>query len=701
MYNDYNNNNDFENNNTQNDLNASNDYNVSNINENTNTNSYDYNQNNDNNNLNSYNATGNNDAYQYPSFEPLDSNSTVEEPDEGNKKSKIFVVLLIIIILGILASIGVLVYKLISSKSTTITDIDSIVVEGGTINEKFDKNTDTYTIESRNDSIKLICKYKNKEVNISECNKSILINKNEIKNIVISLKNKKYTFIVARIGNDAPIINDVTGIPTDWVKETVVKVDTTFQNEMADSAYSFDAGATWQKEDSITVDTNRTLYIVTKDINNNISAIYTAKLDKVDNEGPEIKVQSVDKDNGVITIDIKDPLSGITNIIVTESADLPTKWDAVELTNDTVIKYNATSTKVYYVWAKDKVGNISFQAFSLDEDVVGTNDNSNSSNNNNQNTQNNTQNNKQNNNKQNNNNQNNNNQNNNNQNNNNQNNTQNNNQKPSQEPAPTKPPVEHESITISGVAGNTSEWTKSVTLKVSAKSTVKGAKLNYSFDGGKSYQSSNSKTFSSNTNVKVVVKNTNTGVVSEVKQVSIKNIDNTKPKCDEIIGASTTWTKDARTIKVVCSDNESGCSSSTFTKTFNTTMATSTITISDKVGNTNTCKVNVYIDTKGPTIKYNLIKTKDKKGKESVESIEFTITDNESGLNLDTIKYKQRILKKVPDLTWSKRNRFDSEDILREGHSYKYTKKVGLNKYFTVTATDNLGNVTEIEVPIE
>lgn len=678
MYNDYNNNNDFENNNTQNDINVSNDYNASNINENTNTNSYDYNQNNDNNNLNSYNATGNNDAYQYPSFEPLDSNSTVEEPDEGNKKSKIFVVLLIIIILGILASVGVLVYKLVSSKSATITDIDSIVVEGGTINEKFDKNTDTYTIESRNDSIKLICKYKNKEVNISECNKSILINKNEIKNIIISLKNKKYTFIVARIGNDAPIINDVTGIPTDWVKETVVKVDATFQNEMADSAYSFDAGATWQKEDSITVDTNRTLYIVTKDINNNISAIYTAKLDKVDNEGPEIKVQSVDKDNGVITIDIKDPLSGITNIIVTESADVPTKWDTVELTNDTVIKYNATSTKIYYVWSKDKVGNISFQAFSLDEDAVGTNDNSNSSNNNNQNTQNNTQNN-------------------NNQNSNNQNNTQNNNQ----EPAPTKPPVKHESITISGVAGNTSEWAKSVTLKVSAKSTVKSAKLNYSFDGGKSYQSSNSKTFSSNTNVKVVVKNTNTGVASAVKQVSIKNIDNTEPKCDEIIGASTTWTKDARTIKVACSDNGSGCSSSTFTKTFNTTMATSTITISDKVGNTNTCKVNVYIDTKGPTIKYNLIKTKDKKGKESVESIEFTITDNESGLNLDTIKYKQRILKKVPDLTWSKRNKFDSEDILREGHSYKYTKKVGLNKYFTVTATDNLGNVTEIEVPIE
>ena len=690
MYNDYNNNNDFENNNTQNDLNASNNYNASNINENIDTNSYDYNQNSDNNNLNSYNATGNNDAYQYPSFESLDSNSAVEEPDEGNKKSKIFVALLIIIILGILASVGILVYKLISSKSATITDIDSIVVEGGTINEKFNKNTDTYTIESRNDSIKLICKYKDKEVNISECNKSILINKNEIKNIVISLKNKKYTFIVARIGNDAPIINDVTGIPTDWVKETVVKVDATFQNEMAESAYSFDAGATWQKEDSITIDTNKNLYIVVKDVNGNISSIYTAKLDKVDSEGPEIKIQSIDKEKGVITIDLKDPLSGITNIIVTESAEVPTKWDTVELTNDTVIKYNATSTKIYYVWSKDKVGNVSFQAFSLESEVDGTETNTDNTENNNsnttsdnteENTTNDTPNNgggTQNNNNQN--------------NQNNQNSSNNNNNKPS---------VERESITISSVGGNTSEWTKSVTLKVSAKSTIKGAKLNYSFDGGKTYQSSNSKTFSSNTDVKVVVKNTNTGVASAAKQVSIKNIDNTKPKCDEIIGASTTWTKDARTIKVVCSDNGSGCSSSTFSKTFNTTMATSTITISDKVGNTNTCKVNVYIDTKGPDIKYNLVKTTDKKGKESVEAIEFTIIDNESGLNLDTIKYKQRILKKVPDLTWSKRNKFDSEQVISEGHSYKYTKKVGLNKYFTVTATDNLGNVTEIEVPIE
>ena len=687
MYNDYNNN--FENDNMKNDINANSNYNAPDINENINTSSHDTNQSSD---INSYSTVENNN-YEYPSFETLDSNTTVEEPDESNKKSKLFVALLIIIILGILGSVGFLVYKLVSSKSNTVADIDNITVEGGTINETFNKNTDTYTIESRNDSIKLICKYKNKEVNISECNKSILIKKNEIKNIVINVKNKKYTFIVARIGNEAPIINNVTGIPTDWVKETIVKTDATFQNEMADAAYSFDAGVTWQKEDSITVDTNKNLYIVVKDINNNISSIYTAKLDKVDSEGPDIKVQSIDKEKGIITIDIKDSLSGITSITVTESADVPTKWDEVELTNDTVIKYNATSTKIYYVWTKDKVGNVSFHAFSLDSETDAETDSTNDSENNNSNstTDNNSgnattdspssENNNQNNNS--------NNQNNNNSQNNNQSNTNN------------QEPVSKESITISGVAGATSQWAKSVTLKVTAKSTIKNAKLNYSFDGGKTYQSSNSKTFNSNTNVKVIVKNNNTGVVSSTKQISIKNIDNTKPKCDEVIGSSTNWTKDARTIKVVCSDNESGCSSSTFSKTFNTTMTTSTITISDKVGNTNTCKVNVYIDTKGPEIKYNLVKTTDKKGKESVEAIEFTIIDNESGLNLDTIKYKQRILKKVPDLTWSKRNKFDSEQVIKEGHSYKYTKKVGLNKYFTVTATDNLGNVTEIEVPIE
>lgn len=626
-------------------------------------------------NTNTYNSFGENlnvNNYQYPSYDAFD-NQTAND-DEHNKKGKFFVVLIIILIILALAFGGVLIYRLISSRTSNVNDIDNIIIEGGTMNQKFNKDIDTYTIESRNDSIKLICKYKNEKVNISECNKSILINKNEIKNITISLKDKKYTFMVARVGNDAPIINDVIGVPTDWTRESVIKVNATFTNEQAMEAYSFDGGNTWQKEDSITVDINENLYAAVRDKEDNISSIYTINLDKIDNEGPITTIQSIDKNTGVVTIDVKDSSSGIVGITITNSSDAPTKWDNIDLTYNTVIKYNATSTKTYYVWAKDKVGNVSFQEFSLEsssdvsdetiETIPIPDDNNSTSSDNNNDT----------------------------------------NTEVKDDNSSTQAPIqniEKEKVVISDVVGNTSEWVKSITLKVLASSSVSNSNLSYSFDGGKTYQSTNSKTFTSNGNIKIIVKNNNTGVTSSVKQVSIKSIDNTKPKCGTITGASTTWTKDSRAIKVTCIDGESGCSYGAYAKTFNTTTKTSTITIRDKVGNTNTCTVNVYVDTTGPDIKYNLLTTTNNKGKEEVEKIEFIITDNYSGLNLDTIKYKQRILKKVPDLTWSKRNKFDEEVVLKENYSYKYIKKVGLNKYFTVTASDSLGNVTEIEVPIE
>lgn len=666
-------NNDFESNNTLNNNDSNNNFNTNNELKNN----IDQYQNESNQFSNdSYNSFGgglNTDNYQYPSYDSFDNQSVND--DEDNKKGKIFVILIIILIIFALAFGGFFIYKFISSRTSKVNDIDNIIIEGGTMNQKFSKNVDTYTVESRNDSIKLICKYKNEKVNVSECNKSILINKNEIKNITISLKDKKYTFIIARVGNDAPIINDVAGVPTDWIKESVVKVNATFSNEQADEAYSFDGGNTWQKEDSLTVDINKDLYVVVRDIQDNISSIYAINLDKIDNEAPIVTIQSIDKNTGVVTIDVKDSSSGIVGITITNSSSAPTKWDNIDLTYDTVIKYNATSTKTYYVWTKDKVGNVSFQEFSLESldnnssetvEPLPIPDNNSSVDNSNDNST----------------------------------TTPEKKDDNSSGEVPSQN-IEREKVVINNVAGNTSEWAKSITLKVLASSSISDSNLKYSFDGGRTYQNANSKTFTSNGNIKIVVRNDNTGVTSSVKQVSIKSIDNTKPKCGTITGASTTWTKDARAIKVACIDGESGCSYGAYAKTFNTTTKTSTITIRDKVGNTNTCTVNVYVDTTGPDIKYNLLTTTNNKGKEEVEKIEFTITDNYSGLNLDTIKYKQRILKKVPDITWSKRNRFDEEVVLKENYSYKYIKKVGLNKYFTVTASDLLGNVTEIEVPIE
>ena len=77
-------------------------------------------------------------------------------------------------------------------------------------------------------------------------------------------------------------------------------------------------------------------------------------------------------------------------------------------------------------------------------------------------------------------------------------------------------------------------------------------------------------------------------------------VDKSAPICGRIDGQSTSWLKGDRNISVGCSDAESGCSSSSFSNKFTQTAKTGNITISDKVGNTRNCPVNVYIDKEAP-----------------------------------------------------------------------------------------------------
>ncbi len=77
--------------------------------------------------------------------------------------------------------------------------------------------------------------------------------------------------------------------------------------------------------------------------------------------------------------------------------------------------------------------------------------------------------------------------------------------------------------------------------------------------------------------------------------------DNDNPVCGSVIGESTTWTKENRTISVGCSDQTSGCRLARFSKTFGTTTTESFINIVDKSGNQTSCPVKVYVDKTPPT----------------------------------------------------------------------------------------------------
>lgn len=86
-------------------------------------------------------------------------------------------------------------------------------------------------------------------------------------------------------------------------------------------------------------------------------------------------------------------------------------------------------------------------------------------------------------------------------------------------------------------------------------------------------------------------------------QAGIFKLDNTKPRCGTNNGTRR-WSNTAKTITVKCTDGESGCTNNSFSKKFTATMDKGRITIKDKVGNTNDCVVDVYLDTLPPSTSY-------------------------------------------------------------------------------------------------
>jgi prepilin-type N-terminal cleavage/methylation domain-containing protein len=111
--------------------------------------------------------------------------------------------------------------------------------------------------------------------------------------------------------------------------------------------------------------------------------------------------------------------------------------------------------------------------------------------------------------------------------------------------------------------------------------------------------------------------------------------DNIKPVCGEVSGASTTWTKDERTITVGCQDNYK-CEEDSYTETFSN-IKTGYIKIKDVVNNETSCEVNAYTDSTKPSITFSKeSSTTWEKSKE----VTVTIQDDISGLaSGGTVKY--------------------------------------------------------------
>ena len=115
-------------------------------------------------------------------------------------------------------------------------------------------------------------------------------------------------------------------------------------------------------------------------------------------------------------------------------------------------------------------------------------------------------------------------------------------------------------------------------------------------------------------------------------------IDKTAPTCGSDNG-STSWTKSDRTVKQNCSDSHSGCTQSSFSKKFDSSRKTGTITIKDNVGNTKDCTVNVYVDQTDPSC--GTVKATTNNSSSGISGT-VACSDSHSGCTSSTFGYNKR-----------------------------------------------------------
>jgi len=115
--------------------------------------------------------------------------------------------------------------------------------------------------------------------------------------------------------------------------------------------------------------------------------------------------------------------------------------------------------------------------------------------------------------------------------------------------------------TISNVSKSPTSWTDgNVTLTVTASDSASGIN-SYSFDNGSTWQTGNSKSFSSNRSVNVKVKDNAGNIASySANPVSISNIDKAAPEVVSVSKNPTAWTNGSVTLTVNASDVGSGVS---------------------------------------------------------------------------------------------------------------------------------------------
>ncbi len=392
--------------------------------------------------------------------------------DGDDRKPKLIIAIIAIACLVILILIIAISCSKMNKKSNNNYLMD-IKVANGTLTPEYSKDKTDYQITTAEDVVTVICSADSKKATVTGCGKRVYpldgCVDHEIKVVAENKTERKYSIKVCKQDDNAPIIKSVELNPEEFTKgDVVVTVTADSKIPLHKDAYSFDGGLTWQESNKIVVSENKTLEIKVRNEDNTESAITTKEIKNIDKSDISVVVRG-STDSGVSTQSNVE-LTAIPTPEVSASGYRYQWYNGKEkISGATGSVYVAKASGNYKVVLSTQSGN----SVTSNEYKVVINRSSGGG---------------------------------------------------SASGGGNKPTYKLEL----SVTGNPTNWTsKDVTLKVSATASNGLASEAYSFDGGKTYQKSNSKTFTSNQTVNIVVKDTKGNKATY--NVYITKIDKTVP----------------------------------------------------------------------------------------------------------------------------------------------------------------------------
>ena len=146
--------------------------------------------------------------------------------------------------------------------------------------------------------------------------------------------------------------------PEEWTNQNVTAtVNTTVTGYTLQTSKD---GKTWETKNSQIYSENGTIYARLVDSTNQANGYASGNISNIDKEKPIITELIPNTATNELTIKANDQISGIVGYQVTTENSKPTIFIECENTNNLNINVSGkTQGNIYYVWAKDKVGNIS------------------------------------------------------------------------------------------------------------------------------------------------------------------------------------------------------------------------------------------------------------------------------------------------------------------------------------------------------